>query len=325
VPALQRGTTIASQMSRGKRCRRLASYALLALVLGLVTAYVVKNWSAVAEVQLAQPEHLVVGSVIGLLGLLAFVRVAQMLISAHGFDVRYPAAVGLLFIPMLGKYIPGKVWSVLAAFWVYSRVGIPKPVAATCTGMAIILSYVSALLVATMSGAVDASVAGFWLPMLLAAALLACIHPAVFYPLINWGLRVLGRDEIDSTLSFPALLRLLVLDTVGWGLYGAGFFFVVGSVTGGATPSLVHLMGLFALAQALGFAAIFAPSGIGVREGVFVIGLAPVVGEGAAIVIAGLCRVWQTLLELVLTAIGWWGLARDGATHPTAPGSPPSH
>jgi len=152
VPALQRGTTIASQMGREKRCRQFASYALLALVLGLVATYVVRNWSAVAEIRLVEPEHLLVGSVIGLLGLLAFVRVVQMLITAHGFVVPYPAAVGLLFIPMLGKYIPGKVWSVLGAFWVYGRVGIPKPVAATCTGMAIILSYVSALLVATMSG-----------------------------------------------------------------------------------------------------------------------------------------------------------------------------
>jgi hypothetical protein len=285
----------------------------------------VRNWPAVAEVRLALPEHLVVGSVIGLLGLLVFARVAQMLIAAHGFDVPYPAAVGLLFIPMLGKYVPGKVWSVLAAFWVYGRMRIPRPVAATCTGMAIILSYVSALLVATLSGAVDVRFAGPWLPMLLAAALLACIHPALFYPLVNWGLRVLGRDEINSTLSFPALLRLLVFDTVGWGLYGAGFFLLVRSVTGEATPSPVHLVGLFALAQALGFAAIFAPSGIGVREGVFVIGLAPVVGEGAAIVIAGLCRVWQTLLEFVLTALGWWGLSRDGAAHPADRGSPPSH
>jgi hypothetical protein len=312
-------------MGRGKRFRQLASYALFALVLGLVTTYVVRNWPAVAEVRLVLPEHLVVGSVIGLLGLLAFVRVAQMLITAHGFDVSYPAAVGLLFIPMLGKYIPGKVWSVLVAFWVYGRLGIPRPVAATCTGMAIILSYVSALLVAAMSGAVDARFAGPWLPMLLAAVLLILIHPALFYPLINRGLRVLGRDEINSTLSFPALLRLLLFNTAGWGLYGVGFFLLVRSVAGEATPSPVNLVGLFALSQALGFAAIFAPSGIGVREGVFVIGLAPVVGEGTAIVVAGLCRVWQTLLELVLTALGWWGLTRDGATHPTAPGSPPSH
>jgi hypothetical protein len=312
-------------MGREKRFRRIASYALLALVLGLMTTYVVRNWPAVAEVRLALPEHLVVGSVIGLLGLLVFARVAQMLITAHGFDVPYPVAVGLLFIPMLGKYIPGKVWSVLVAFWVYGRLGIPRPVAATITGMAIILSYVSGLLVATMSGAVDPRFVGPWLPMLLAAALLACIHPALFYPSVNWGLRALGRDEINSTLSFPALLRLLVFDTAGWGLYGVGFFFLVRSVVGEATPSPVHLVGLFALAQALGFSAIFVPSGIGVREGVFVLGLAPVVGEGAAIVIAGLCRVWQTLLEFVLTALGWWGLTRDGATHPTAPGSPPSH
>lgn len=72
-------------------------------------------------------------------------------------------------------------------------------------------------------------------------------------------------------------------------------------------PSII---GLFALAQVAGFAAVFAPAGIGVREGVFLLGLSSLIGDGNAIVAAGACRLWQTFLDLLLGSVGWFALRR---------------
>ena len=72
--------------------------------------------------------------------------------------------------------------------------------------------------------------------------------------------------------------------------------------------SMPQIGSLFVFAQIVGLVAVFAPAGLGVREGVLIMGLAPLVGPGSAIVISGACRVWQTLIELVMTGLAWIGL-----------------
>ena len=59
-----------------------------------------------------------------------------------------------------------------------------------------------------------------------------------------------------------------------------------------------------------GLLVVVAPAGLGVRESVLLLGLAPLVGEGQAIVLVGFCRLWQTVLELLLAVVGWYLLGR---------------
>jgi len=77
------------------------------------------------------------------------------------------------------------------------------------------------------------------------------------------------------------------------------------------------VVALFLFAQVAGLVAVFAPAGIGVREGVLLIGLQPLVGPGPAIVITAAARLWQTALELLMAAVGWWALRRSARPRPT--------
>jgi uncharacterized membrane protein YbhN (UPF0104 family) len=88
-------------------------------------------------------------------------------------------------------------------------------------------------------------------------------------------------------------------------LYGTGFFCLTRSFSDVPWTTVPQIVGLFAFAQIAGFVALFAPAGIGVREAAFLAGLTPVVGAGPAIAITGVCRLWQTVLDLVMALIGW--------------------
>ncbi len=69
------------------------------------------------------------------------------------------------------------------------------------------------------------------------------------------------------------------------------------------TPSAFLLCaGLYALAWCAGFLAFVAPAGAGVREAVLVVGLAPFVPAGGALVVALLSRVVATLADAILAA-----------------------
>ena len=65
------------------------------------------------------------------------------------------------------------------------------------------------------------------------------------------------------------------------------------------------------------YLALFAPGGLGVREGIYLLVLSPVIGaEKTAIVVVAL-RLAQTLLELLLAAIGLWLLRRSDQQTPS--------
>ena len=62
-------------------------------------------------------------------------------------------------------------------------------------------------------------------------------------------------------------------------------------------------VGSFGGAYFLGYAAIFAPAGIGVREGAMAVLLSPWMGAADATVLAVIARIWMTVAELVPLAL----------------------
>ncbi|MCG7888370.1 MAG: hypothetical protein JAY93_20245 [Candidatus Thiodiazotropha taylori] len=66
---------------------------------------------------------------------------------------------------------------------------------------------------------------------------------------------------------------------------------------------LVFIIGLYAFSYAIGFAVPFAPAGIGIRESVLVLGLAPFLDINTAIILAALNRVFYIFIEIILAAL----------------------
>jgi len=60
-----------------------------------------------------------------------------------------------------------------------------------------------------------------------------------------------------------------------------------------------------ALAGSLGLLALFAPAGLGVREGILLIILGPIAGVGTSAIVVILARVLSILVELAAAGIGF--------------------
>lgn len=89
-----------------------------------------------------------------------------------------------------------------------------------------------------------------------------------------------------------------------WLVQGAGCWLLAASLTDVPLSLMPYLTGAFAVAGMAGIYAVFAPSGIGVREGVLVLTLAPLLGAGPAAALALLARVWITVAELCAALLG---------------------
>ena len=116
------------------------------------------------------------------------------------------------------------------------------------------------------------------------------------------------QAHIDFMLSKIPKARFVLVEElaamVAWLPLGAHVWLLTWAVGGDPLRSLGPAVGAYALAWTLGLLVVFAPAGLGVREVVLVVALAPVVDAGAALVVAVLSRLVMTVAD-----VGWAGLA----------------
>src|SRR5207249_4749164 len=132
---------------------------------------------------------------------------------------------------------------------------------------------------------------------------LVLLHPRVFVGMLNIALRRLKRQPITQ---IPPIRKYLwpVLASFGqWIFAGLALWFMTAAVTD-VSPALIPLfIASAALAMTVSYLAPFAPGGIGVREGLYLLTLGPVIGPKVAIVVVAM-RIVQTMIELLLAAVG---------------------
>jgi uncharacterized membrane protein YbhN (UPF0104 family) len=84
---------------------------------------------------------------------------------------------------------------------------------------------------------------------------------------------------------------------------GVSFYLFVDSVFPVSLQYILFLTGALAFSSTLGLIALFAPSGLGVREGALVYLLSSIIPIPIAIIISILTRLWMTLIETGLIGV----------------------
>jgi hypothetical protein len=102
---------------------------------------------------------------------------------------------------------------------------------------------------------------------------------------------------------------------VNWGIYATAFWLLYLSF--GEWRTFLQVGPAYAAAYVAGYIAVFAPAGAGIREGVLVVLLQPVMAREAAVAIAVIARLWTTVAELMPAALLAVGSRRSQDTGET--------
>jgi uncharacterized membrane protein YbhN (UPF0104 family) len=129
------------------------------------------------------------------------------------------------------------------------------------------------------------------------------LHPWVLQKILNWVLVRLSREPISLSISYLDVLWILFICVVAWLVGGLGFYLFVDSMYPVALQSILFLTGALAISSTLGLIAIFAPSGLGVREGALVYLLSFMMSTPVAVIISILTRLWMTFIEIGLIGV----------------------
>lgn len=224
----------------------------------------------------------------------------------NGITFPLRRAIPVWFYSALGKYVPGKVFTLLARLHFYGKENCSAGRISLCyfletvfTLLAYILTALLALVLAGIETLQNFQPALIVLLIVFAASL----HPRILSFAINLFRRIEHKEPIKLDIRYRDMVGFVGMYTLNWFVMGAGFFLLTGAIYSVEPRSVIYLSGAFSVASLAGILSVFAPSGLGVREGVLAVALAPVLPTSVGVIIALVSRVWFTIGEFICIGV----------------------
>lgn len=213
-------------------------------------------------------------------------------------------AIRLFMIANLGRYIPGKVWQIAGLAALARQKGVPGTTAAAAAvlGQGLALAAATVLGLGGIWSLADGAAWRWLVPGGLTVAVVIGLSPPVFRAVSSLWFRV-TRTEPPESLESRQAAGWLAIAFANWVMFAVAFWLFVGGL--GYDPPIVATATGFAAAYVVGYVFILAPAGIGIRESMLVVFLAPHFGAVAAGAIAAAARLWTTLIEVIPAAVFW--------------------
>ncbi len=293
-----------------QRAGRVICWVLFGIVIWFVGRALIEagrevDWSTLHP----EPRWISAGLALYVVSLALVDLVVRHLYRHLGVKLHGPQGFILYMVPTLGRYLPGKVLSLAGHVLIARRYGIEFSVSAAAIALLTVVGLATATLVGFIflliqpPGIVDEQ----WLRwVLIAGVVLVTISllPGVWFRFLNAALRIFNRQPLSATPGYSVLLGSILLMSVHVVFLIAGYAAMTAGAIGTSMNDLPILIGAICIANTLGFIAVFAPAGIGVREGVLLILLTPTLGAGAAALFAVTLRLIQIVADSAASAVG---------------------
>lgn len=251
-------------------------------------------------------------------------------LTLGAWDARLPFATAarIWFVSNLGRYVPGKVWQIVAMGALAQR---ERVAAGAAVGSSLIVNVVNliagfavilctgareiATAIATGGGASERAVQATIVAIAVAGVLALAVAPVA----VPWGARAVMRLT-RRTFPLPhvparAVWLTAASTAAAWVLYGVAFALFATGITTRAAGTVPAYTAVYTGSYLAGYLALAVPGGIGVREGVLVLAMPRfgLASETDAMVVAVTSRLWLTLLEIAPALVF---LARRSRTVP---------
>ena len=236
--------------------------------------------------------------------------------------------IPLFLVSQFGKYLPGNVGQFVGRVVLARDAGIPPPLTLATMVTEVLWNVgtalgVSALAMYLFVGTRVASLP----PWMDVTGLCACFVALLAAPWVGTTLLrrvfpgVVAKVFSGSELRPPgwlAALKVSALYVACYACLGSALDLQARFMFSAPSASLVEVSGFFALAWLAGYLLPGAPAGIGVRESVMLVLLAPLYGESTAIALGITLRLASTLADALALLAGWyWRSIGDRRTqHP---------
>ncbi len=240
-------------------------------------------------------------------------------LALMGAPLPWSTGTSMWLRAQLARYLPGGMWDIAGRLVISRGLDMPARAIPAAAGLEIGLQLVSAMFVVILTLIVFPLPAATWSYLALAgiafSLLVAGLVPPVFERIIAFGLRLLGRPPLPIRMTLAHQGILLGLYVTAHALQGLAFVLFVRGITILAWNKAPLLAGAYVAAWLAGYVAVFAPTGIGVREAVLL--LLTEYSLPASIIVGAAFgfRVWLTFRDFLAAVGGTFLWAKRGVHH----------
>lgn len=256
---LESGRVVAAKVL-SPRVRNALKVIWMVLVTVFVVRYMVNNWDSITNTVESFSFLVLLGTVIVTIAGKIVVSVhSQLITKVNGREFTFRESFWMYSASDLVKYIPGGLWNALARVRLYTNMGM----SATASTKAFALEKYWMILGALATGALALTPQGLrGLGLSDGTGLVFGTRVALFlaWVLLTWaGGRLTGQPVVPI-----AILRSLSEQIIMAIFFGLGVWIPLEAINADVSPLVA--VGAFSLGRGLGYLAVFAPAGIGVRE-----------------------------------------------------------
>lgn len=257
------------------------------LVLFAVVTYYLLRWRNEIYKLVSTAKGEIMGAIFllccGVILIYAFIqyRVYQEI----GVQISFPRVLRIMTLAQLGKYFPGKIFFAGNYFLFSREMGVrPRDIGASfmisqylwflsaCASSVAVISFLSPILRYSI----------LFLPIVM----ILFIHPKVLNPMFSLAEKIArkylksGREidfRISKSVGYIFYAKIILLYLLGWIIVGFQVYLAVYAFYPIEIKDFSICLSSAAVATVIGFLVIFAPQGLGVREGVGTLILATVI------------------------------------------------
>lgn len=267
-------------------------------------------------------EWLVAAFVVNLVYVGLYARLWVRLADHCGLRLPAKEAYGITFRALAFKYLPVRIAGIGYRLWAYQRRGgwAMTSIAAALYGESALVFISAALLLALCSPWIGWVGLGLgWVPLffvlLVLFAGLALMPQATerIAQRTRWEAAKIAQVAAGTRVALSAsfLLRYLA----AWLLLGGGLWLTIAALGYGPSgKNLLACLWAYPLAGLAGMVALFAPAGLGVREGVLALALGTILPPGQAALTALAARILILGAEMTAALVGQWLLRGEAST-----------
>jgi hypothetical protein len=301
--------------------RRIVISGGKALVAGVIVVAIAgalrQNWAVVSRTA----AHLDAAWLGGAFLICTFYRVANacgwpLVLGALRFRLPVARGARIWLVSETMRWLPGSVWGFYSRVHQARKAGVPAATASMSLPLELILT-IGAWLITALVGLGSSGILLEWLSRISAARLgLAAAGAlavaatgfaiALRFPENRYAKKVRGlASDLRAVLAegphLPVLLATFVLYLLLCAVNGLAFYALIRAFNS-AAPALGTVIGINSIGWLVGFFAICAPGGLGVREGGMTALLAPLVPLEVAIGSVLVWRLMQIIVEIACLA-----------------------
>ncbi len=288
--------------------RRLITFAIVIIIFYFLLSSLIKNWSSIPFENIHfSLIHLFVSFIFLLINYIVFVEAWRTIIIKIGGLIDFKNAFWVMSASQTAKYIPGGIWFALGRM----HLGRTEELKAETIGISVIietgLTFLVGILICVLSiyagGLREKVNFVFMIPILIFFVVI--LYPPILNTLINTGLKIIRKPEINLNISYCQILQISVYFFGLWIAQIIGFYFLINAIYPVSLSKIFHISAAYTISWMSGFIVIFAPGGLGVREGMMSLLLSSFLPSPLAIAISFLSRVWITVFEIVVFFVGF--------------------